>query len=57
MARFSKFKFIFALKLKFYGRVNLIKKYQILVISKSWQNLNTVGNKDGVAEDIGCENW
>ena len=31
--------------------VNFIKKYQNLVISKSWK----IQNKDGVAEEIGCK--
>ena len=53
MARFSKFKFLFTLKLNCNG-VNFMKKYQNLVISKSWNEIKVwmnakieFGNKIG----------
>ena len=45
MASFSNFMFPFASKFNFNG-VKFKKKWQILVISKSWKNLITVGNNN-----------
>ena len=49
MARFSKFKFLYALKLNLNG-ANFIKKYHILIVSKSWKNQIKFGEKLNICD-------